>query len=533
MRGRRTDPGGESRNNRLSPGVAAGSADYAGPVMGSALRKAVSRAWGRARRLARLLWDAAWAAPDRHVPFAPRLGRTPRLALGVVGLVAVLVLAASADQQLVQLVPSSLAWALAALQALPLLLVVSRPLAAWRLSALGLTLATFAEVGHAPTPFWPWPVSACIAFVVLVFVTAQRYGRDVAIGVDLLTAGAVLLPAVLLVDLPPVVLGVSVVAVTLVLVLGESIHSRLEAERHLEQAEQQRRAGLARQAVLEERSRIARELHDVVAHHMSMIAIQAEAAPYKEPGLPEQTRRTFTAIREASTTALTEMRRVIGLLREEDEGPERAPQPGIDGIPDMVRAARGAGMQVDLTLTGGPDRVPSVVDVSVYRIVQEALSNAGRHAPGAHVAIEVERSSGGVRIEVIDDGGASGGRAPLAPGGNGGHGLTGMLERAALLGGTLRAGRRHDGGFSVVAWLPMDGPRVRTRDGRGESSTNGFEEPEGTDRTNGSDGPAGVGPTTGLPGGGGLDALGGHVGTRKTGDGHVNGQPRPDGQGEG
>ncbi|WP_084724494.1 sensor histidine kinase [Streptacidiphilus melanogenes] len=524
--------------------------------MGSALRNAVSRAWGRGRRVARLLWDAAWAAPDRHVPFAPQLGRTTRLALGVTGLVVVLVLAASADQQLVQLVPSSLAWALAALQALPLLLVVSRPLAAWRLSTLGLTLATFAEVGHAPTPFWPWPVSSCIAFVVLVFVTAQRYGRDIAIGVDLLTAGAVLLPALLLVDLPPVVLGVAVVAVTLVLVLGESIHSRLEAERHLEQAEQQRRAGLARQAVLEERSRIARELHDVVAHHMSMIAIQAEAAPYKEPGLPEQTRRTFTAIREASTTALTEMRRVIGLLREEDEGAERAPQPGIDGIPDMVRAARGAGMQVDLTLTGGPDRVPSVVDVSVYRIVQEALSNAGRHAPGAHVAIEVERSAGGVRIEVIDDGGPGGSRAPLPPGGNGGHGLTGMRERAALLGGTLRAGHRRSGGFAVTAWLPMDGPRVRTREGRGESSTNGItikdltanglgDEDTGTTSTssdgnsrNGIGGPAGVDLTgAGHPGGGGLDALGGHLDV-EMGDRHVNGQrdgragERPNGQGE-
>jgi signal transduction histidine kinase len=266
------------------------------------------------------------------------------------------------------------------------------------------------------------------------------------------------------VALPPVVFAVAAVVVSLVLVLGESIHSRQEAERHLVAAEEQRRAGLARQAVLEERSRIARELHDVVAHHMSMIAIQAEAAPYKEPGLPEQTLRTFTAIRAASTTALTEMRRVIGLLREEDENAERAPQPGIDRIPEMVRAARQAGMQVDLTLAGGPDRPPAVVDVSVYRIVQEALSNAGRHAPGARVEVEVVRTRDAVQVHIADDGRSNGGPAP---GGNGGHGLTGMRERAAMLGGTLRAVPREHGGFEVTAELPLDG--VPTQRG-GESS---------------------------------------------------------------
>ena len=412
----------------------------------------------RVRRIAQLVRQAAWAAPDQRVLLVrsisgPRLGKL-RTALAVLCCAGVLVLTVTTDTQLNQLVPGSLAWALAGLQVLPLLLAVHRPLAAWRISAVGLTLTTFAEVGHAPTPFWPWPVSGCLAYVVLLFVTAQVYGRDVAVGVDLLTALAVLLPAVFLVGLPPVVLAVAAVVVTLVLVLGESIHSRQEAERHLVAAEQQRRAGLARQAVLEERSRIARELHDVVAHHMSMIAIQAEAAPYKEPGLPEQTLRTFGAIREASTTALTEMRRVIGLLREEDENAERAPQPGIDRIPEMVRAARQAGMQVDLTLAGGPERAPAVVDVSVYRIVQEALSNAGRHAPGARVEIEVLRTRDAVQVHVADDGRTSGGPVP---GGQGGHGLTGMRERAAMLGGTLRAVPREHGGFEVTAQLPLDG----------------------------------------------------------------------------
>ncbi|MEZ0091300.1 sensor histidine kinase [Streptacidiphilus sp. EB129] len=420
-----------------------------------AARRTVRSGFGRVRHLAQLLRQTAWAAPDQRVqlirfPVDTRL----RYALAAFGGGVVFVLAITANVQLSEIVPGSMAWALASLQVFPLLLAAYRPLAAWRISAVGLTLTTFAEIGHAPTPFWPWPVSGCIAYVVLLFVTAQVYGRDVAVGVDLLTAGAVLLPAVALVRLPPVVLAVAAVVVTLVVVLGEAIHSRQEAERHLVAAEEQRRAGLARQAVLEERSRIARELHDVVAHHMSMIAIQAEAAPYKQPGLPEQTLRTFGAIREASTTALTEMRRVIGLLREDDENAERAPQPGIDRIPEMVRAARQAGMQVDLTLSFGREPAPAVVDVSVYRIVQEALSNAGRHAPGARVEIEVLRTDECVQVHVADDGRTSGGPAP---GGNGGHGLTGMRERAELLGGTLRAAPREHGGFEVVAELPLDG----------------------------------------------------------------------------
>jgi signal transduction histidine kinase len=324
-------------------------------------------------------------------------------------------------------------------------------------------LTTFAEVGHAPSPFWPWTVSGCIAYLVLVFCAALAHGRDIALGMDLLAAGGVLLPAYFLVGLPPVVLAVAVVAITLVLVVGESVHSRQEAERHLVRAEEQRRLGLARQAVLEERARIARELHDVVAHHMSMIAIQAEAAPYKQPGLPEQTLRTLRAIREASTTALTEMRRVIGLLREEDEQDvRRAPQPGIDSIPDMVRAARTAGMRVDLTLAAGRQPVPAVVDVSAYRIVQEALSNAGRYAPGATVEVEVVHGPDGMLVQVSDGGvpAVPDRDAPPVPpvGGGGGHGLAGMRERALMLGGTLDAGRREHGGFQVTALLPLDGP---------------------------------------------------------------------------
>ncbi|MGA5703865.1 sensor histidine kinase [Peterkaempfera bronchialis] len=417
-----------------------------------------ARALRRGRRALDLIWQAAWAAPDRPMRLARPEFPFWRKALSVPAALGVGLLAAAAIAQLSTLVPIGLAWALGVLQVLPLLVAPVRPLTAWRVATAGMLLTALAESPRFPEPFWPWPAAGCAAYLLLVFGCALSYGRRVSIGADAVVTLVVLVPAVLLTGLSWLVLAVAVFVVTLVLLLGEAIHSRREAERSLVQAEEQRRRDLARQAVLEERSRIARELHDVVAHHMSMVAIQAEAAPYKTPGLPPQALRSFTAIREASTTALTEMRRVIGLLREEDEAVELAPQPGIGQIPDMVNTARGAGMQVDLSLTLASGTPPAGVDVSAYRIVQEALSNAGRHAPGAQVAVEVVQRGDRVLVRVSDDGRGHG-RRPAPRAASGGHGLVGMRERVAMLGGTLRAGPRDPaagGGFEVWAELPVD-----------------------------------------------------------------------------
>ena len=381
-----------------------------------------------------------------------------RRALSIPALVGVGLLYIAAIAQLSTLVQPGLAWALSALQVLPLLIAPVRPLTAWRVATAGMLLTALAEAPRIPEPFWPWPAAGCAAYLLLIFGCAVTYGREVSIGAVALMLLVVLLPAVPLTGLSPVVLAVAAFVVTLMMLLGEAIHSRREAELSLVQAEEQRRRGLARQAVLEERSRIARELHDVVAHHMSMVAIQAEAAPYKTPGLPPQALRSFTAIREASTTALTEMRRVIGLLRDQGEAAELAPQPGIGQIPEMVQAARAAGMRVDLSLNLESGTPPAGVDVSAYRIVQEALSNAGRHAPGARVEVEVAQRSGRVQVRVRNDGHGHG-RAPAPPAGFGGHGLVGMRERAAMLGGTLRAEALPEsggGGFEVWADLPAD-----------------------------------------------------------------------------
>jgi signal transduction histidine kinase len=217
-----------------------------------------------------------------------------------------------------------------------------------------------------------------------------------------------------------------------------------------EHAEQEQ----ARRAVLEERARIGRELHDVVAHHMSLIAVQAETARYRVGEIPESVNGEFMAISAAARTALAEMRRLLGVLRNDEEA-ARAPQPQIDQIDEMINTARNSGMTVAYTPVGVLESVPESVGLCAYRIVQEALTNARRHAPGAAVTVQLARNDDALRLEVIN----GTGRAPAPADGDAGvgQGLTGMRERASMLGGALTAGTTTDGGFAVTAVLPIDG----------------------------------------------------------------------------
>ena len=209
----------------------------------------------------------------------------------------------------------------------------------------------------------------------------------------------------------------------------------------------------ARRAVLEERARIGRELHDVVAHHMSLIAVHAETAPYRIGEIPQSVSDEFTAISAAARTALAEMRRLLGVLRNDEEA-ARAPQPTIDQIDEMITTARNAGIKVDYTPADALETVPQSVGLCAYRIVQEALTNASRHAPGAAVTVQLVRNDDALRLEVINGPGRA---APPADGDTGlGQGLTGMRERASVLGGALTAGVTTDGGFAVTAVLPID-----------------------------------------------------------------------------
>jgi signal transduction histidine kinase len=225
--------------------------------------------------------------------------------------------------------------------------------------------------------------------------------------------------------------------------------TRREAQRHSE-----------RGAVLEERARIAREMHDVVAHHMSMIAVQAETAPYRVPGLPEEARAEFAALSDSARAALTDMRRLLGVLRAPQvPEPERLPQPELSDVPALIDTVRGAGAEVILDMPGHLPPVPGVVGLAAYRIVQESLSNAGRHAPGAPISVSVGEGAGSVLVNVVNGppGSVLGSPADrLTPEGNG-QGLAGMRERVALLGGEFTAGPRADGGYAVRASLPIGG----------------------------------------------------------------------------
>jgi signal transduction histidine kinase len=201
-----------------------------------------------------------------------------------------------------------------------------------------------------------------------------------------------------------------------------------------------------------ERARIARELHDVVAHHISVIAVQAETARLTTPGLPAAGAQRFTEIGDTARAGLTEMRRLLGVLREDADAtvPDRHPQPGLPQLAELIDAAREAsGAGTRLIVSGPVAEFDPGVELAAYRIVQEALTNARRHAPGAAVDVELRYGDDALRLRIRDNGpGPAGGTEPP------GHGLLGMRERALAVGGSLRTSAAPGGGFCVEAVLP-------------------------------------------------------------------------------
>ncbi|MFG2297916.1 sensor histidine kinase [Streptomyces sp. NPDC048603] len=222
--------------------------------------------------------------------------------------------------------------------------------------------------------------------------------------------------------------------------------------------EEEQRAAL-RRAVDQERSRIARELHDVVTHNVSMMTIQAGAARKVLDTEPGQAREAMLAVEAAGRSAMSELRHVMGLLTMTAGGPDPAagadlaPQPGLDRLEELADRVRGTGVPVGLTVRGTPVGLPAGVDLAAYRVVQEGLTNAVKHAEGASVSVSVEYAPGELRVEVTD----AGGRPRSARGRGGGHGLAGLRERLAVYGGTLHAGGRPGGGFRVRAVIPVEG----------------------------------------------------------------------------
>lgn len=207
-----------------------------------------------------------------------------------------------------------------------------------------------------------------------------------------------------------------------------------------------------RDAVAGERARIARELHDVVTHHVSVMVIQAGAARTVLVGAPDQAREALLAVESTGRSALTELRHVMGLLAQPEPDDPEDPQPGIEGLPELVDRIRDAGVPVRLTISGERRAVTSGIGLTAYRVVQEALTNMVRHAPGASGTVIVEYSSDTLRIEV----GNTEPGTPAATAGTGGRGLIGLRERLAVYGGTLRAGARPGAGYHVEARIPWE-----------------------------------------------------------------------------
>jgi signal transduction histidine kinase len=236
--------------------------------------------------------------------------------------------------------------------------------------------------------------------------------------------------------------GVVMLAVMLLVrrVLGDR-------ERRVQLAERERDLA-AREAVVAERARIARELHDVVAHSVSVMVVQAQAGPR----LPdeERVRDAFGSIETTGREALVELRRLLGVLRGGEEHAATAPQPGLASIEALVEQVREAGLRVDLRVEGEPAALPPGIDLSAYRIVQEALTNALKHAGRAEAEVIVRYETAAVELEILDNG-----IGPHTRVNGSGHGLVGMRERVALYGGLLEAGSRNGHGFAVRARLPL------------------------------------------------------------------------------
>ncbi|MEW2388772.1 sensor histidine kinase [Streptomyces venezuelae] len=350
-------------------------------------------------------------------------------------------------------------------QAVGLLLALVRPVPGWWLSLGANTVIaalTLMPPDQEPEP-WPWSPPSLVAHAAVTLLVALRLPPRAAWAACALGVGV---PWLLQQTMDPgaydTTVPLSAVVFGAVTLVGTLLRGRREARTRLVEQETITAEERARRTLLEERSRIARELHDVVAHHMSVISIQAQVAPHLVKDPPDELRENLAGIRENALEALTELRRVLGVLRSESPGdPEAAPQaplPTLERLDVLVDNARAAGLTVCRASAGEPRPLPPGVDLSAYRIVQEALSNAIRHAPGSTVRIDLTYARTGLHVRVTDSGART--AAPPSPGA--GHGLLGMRERTAMLGGDLATGPTQDGGYEVSAFLPTATPNTPT-----------------------------------------------------------------------
>ncbi|KJL38766.1 Sensor histidine kinase DesK [Microbacterium terrae] len=321
-------------------------------------------------------------------------------------------------------------------------------------SALALPLVvtpTGADAGP-----WPWSVSAIIAFALFMLAITSAHGWRVGLIAWVVGAAGPLVAPIVRPDaaatgavIADLIVATSVAAAAGV--VGALVAARIRVGEELAQSRELTAVEQSRRELVEERARIARELHDVVAHSMSVIQVQASTARYRLYDVADDAAAEFDGIAALARQSLTEMRRLLGVLRTDDDAPPLAPRQGIADIAELVDATRRAGVAVELSVTGESADPPPSVQLTAYRIVQEALSNAVRHAPGADIDVIVAVRAAQVEVRVHN--GQATDAAPPTLGS--GHGLRGMRERVALVAGSLTAEAGPDGGWTVTAVLPL------------------------------------------------------------------------------
>ncbi|MFE9092997.1 sensor histidine kinase [Streptomyces sp. NPDC007264] len=332
----------------------------------------------------------------------------------------------------------------------PVLLTLVRPVGAFWLS-LAATMVSSAFAGAWGD--WPWQPGSFLSHLTVLTVVAVRTRPRTAAWMWVVTA-AYGFAAETLFGYHLDNNSAPMLVVSALLLLAVSVwHIRRSAAQEVTAQQTQTAQERSRRTLLEERTTIARELHDVVAHHMSVVAIQAEAAPYRVENPPPELEKAFATIRENAVAALTELRRVLGVVRAEDYEAPDAPQPTLADLDALLANVREAGLTVDKLVTGAVRELPQGVELSAYRIVQEALSNTLRHAPGATARVEIGYVLGGLGLRIVN------GPPPHAAFGKSahgaGHGITGMRERVSMLEGEMTAGATDDGGYEVTVFLPV------------------------------------------------------------------------------
>ena len=339
--------------------------------------------------------------------------------------------------------------ALIAGQTLPLALRRRAPVPVWAIAGIFTAIYGASNLDDPPIFF---------GGLVALYTVASLSSRRTSYVAAAITAVSIAVSVAASGDTAFVTLAFNVVVFATAWILGDSVRVHraytAELEARAVRLERDRREEAAR-AAAEERVRIARELHEVVAHHVSVIALQSQAAEVLLPADPDRAAGVVADIGLTARQALAELRRLLGALREDDDrAPALAPQPGVDDLDALVAAVRRAGLAVDVSVEGEARPLPAGIGLSAYRIVQEALTNVLKHAHAdrAHVTLRFEDDQ--LLVCVTDDG-TGGGQSP-PPNGQG-QGLIGMRERVALIGGELTAGVRPDGGFRVEARLPVRG----------------------------------------------------------------------------